>query len=109
MNRNLPGQVANGGKGNPGRGKGNAKARTEARTSWGGVPLWLEHVRVGAEVAGGAARKTRSCMALLFTQAPSEGSALANNRFRPLLWEGVGWISPSPGPSLLSHSGMFYL
>ena len=48
-------------------------------------------------------------IALLFMKAPLKGFKLGSGRFRHLLCEGVGCISPSPGLSLLSHSGMFYL
>lgn len=61
---------------------------------------------------GGVGRqgpKEQIFMALLFVQVPSKGCKLGSGAFRSLLREEVGWISPSPGPSLLLHSGMFYL
>lgn len=61
---------------------------------------------------GGGGRwghKDQIFLTLLFVQVPSKGFKLGSGRFRSLLREGVGWISPSPGPSLLSHSGMLYL
>lgn len=48
-------------------------------------------------------------MGLLFMKVPLKGFKLGSSRFRRLLCEGVGCISPSPGLSLISHSGMFYL
>lgn len=46
MDRSLPGQLVKGGKGNPGRGKSNAKAQKQEKAGWGshvagGRQLWV--------------------------------------------------------------------
>lgn len=74
-----------------------------------GVHVWLEDVTCGCGDGGRWGQKDQILMALLFMKAPSKGFKMGSGRFRPLLCEGVGCIIPSPGLSLLSHSGMFYL
>ena len=49
-------------------------------------------VRVG--VVGGGARKTRSSRSSFLCKPHQKGFNLGSGRFKSLLREGVGWISP---------------